>query len=341
MTLIKSMHNVTRKTPYQSELISRKLLNNIESHKRIYELCFGYNPEIIQYRTGDCIGILPKNPTDIVNHLIKNKSCQTIQRKNKTHSLFNYLSTQVNLITPSKKATIYLNDKNIQYQFPLWKTLSMLDENIFFDLLPILKPLQPRLYSIASSPKQHYIRLVVDHLYDADNIGICSNFLCDELEIGDSVELYVHKTRDFLLEPSQNIVMIATGTGIAPFIGFTEELIELESTHNHLLFFGTQTKQYDYIYENFWNNARDNINISIYNAFSRDQKNRYYVQNALIDKKELVIDHIINGSIFYICGSIRMGIDVINTLDILIQQYKLNISTTELKKSKRIRMDTY
>jgi ferredoxin--NADP+ reductase len=182
------------------------------------------------------------------------------------------------------------------------------------------KPHKLRLYSIASPAvgddgqgKSLSVcikrAIFVDPATGQEFRGVCSSFLCD-LKVGDSVKLTGPVGKSFLMPdvPNANIIMVATGTGIAPFRGF------LHNRYNHRknesgqtwLFFGAQTRK-DYLYEEEMEAYAETPDCHILTAFSREEKNaeggRMYVQHRLIEHGETLFNLLKQReTYFYMCG---------------------------------------
>ena len=120
-----------------------------------------------------------------------------------------------------------------------------------------LDPLQPRLYSISSSPKVDAgrVSLTVDTVrYDIGKrtrLGVASTFLADRIAPGDTLKVYVQKAHAFGLpaDPSMPIIMVGPGTGIAPFRAFLHERMATKAPGRNWLFFGHQRRDCDFFYE--------------------------------------------------------------------------------------------
>ena len=154
------------------------------------------------------------------------------------------------------------------------------------DGLPALKP---RLYSIASAMDEVAEELHItvgkaiwqDHA-DASHAGQASGFLSD-LQVDDTVDIYIHKNEAFRLPTDINtpIIMIGAGTGIAPFRSFIQQRSH-DGGGKNWLFFGEQTFQNDFLYQTEWQHyVADTTLTHIDLAFSRDQAEKIYVQHVL------------------------------------------------------------
>ena len=120
----------------------------------------------------------------------------------------------------------------------------------------LLRNLQPRLYSIASSPKAHpgEVHLCVGVVrYESlgrGRKGVCSTFLADRVPDQTPVPVYVHENRGFRppADPDRPLIMVGPGTGIAPFRAFLEERRETGAKGTSWLFFGDQHASLDFLF---------------------------------------------------------------------------------------------
>ncbi|WP_093863773.1 bifunctional nitrate reductase/sulfite reductase flavoprotein subunit alpha [Streptomyces sp. TLI_053] len=188
------------------------------------------------------------------------------------------------------------------------------------DWAAVLKPLQPRLYSISSSPLVHpdEIRVtvsVVRHPNGAGRIrkGVCSTYLADRAS-GGPVPVFVRPTASFRppADPATPMIMIGPGTGVAPFIGFLEERRALGHTGPNWLFFGEQRQSTDFYYREELAGFRASGHLDRLDlAFSRDQRNKVYVQDRMREHGLGLWDWLRNGAHLYVCGdAARMARDV-------------------------------
>lgn len=187
------------------------------------------------------------------------------------------------------------------------------------DFVATLRPLAPRLYSIASSraavgDEAHLTVAVVGYeAFGEARIGSASRFLADRAE-GDAVPVFIEPNERFRLpeDPARDIVMIGPGTGVAPFRGFVQERIETAASGRNWLFFGHRHFRSDFLYQTEWQQAhRDGHLHRIDVAFSRDRPEKVYVQHALRRRGRELYDWIENGAHLYVCGDAsRMARDV-------------------------------
>ena len=235
-----------------------------------------------------------------------------------------------------------------------------LDESLKFDVLhflTLLKPLQHRAYSIASSNLifKNSVHLSVStqrwQKKTRDYGGVCSTFLSDSCVLGDKVKIFLIPNKLFKLPEDQNkpIIMIGPGTGVAPFLSFIQERKYLKSNGKNWLFFGAQTKKNDFIYEDQISNfVEEKILNNLDTAFSRDQDKKIYVQDKIYERSDEFFQWLKNGAIIYICGDAqKMAKDVESTIIKLISK-ELKCDDEKafeylkmLKKEKRYLLDVY
>ena len=186
------------------------------------------------------------------------------------------------------------------------------------ELVAALRPLAPRLYSIASSRKRvgEEVHLTVDVLdYQAfghARVGAASGFL-SSLDEGDQAPIYIEANERFRVpaDASRDLIMVGPGTGVAPFRGFVQERAETGAGGRNWLLFGARHFNTDFLYQAEWQDAlRTGELHKLDVAFSRDQAEKVYVQQRLRERGRDVYDWLQGGAHFYVCGAIAMGKDV-------------------------------
>ncbi|WP_405927432.1 molybdopterin-dependent oxidoreductase [Streptomyces sp. NBC_00035] len=184
----------------------------------------------------------------------------------------------------------------------------------------VLKPLQPRLYSISSSPltDPHLVSLTVsvvrfENPDGRPRQGVCSPFLADAAP-GTPVPVFVQPSPKFRppANPATPMVMVGPGTGIAPFIGFLHERRALGHRAPNWLFFGEQHRASDFYYEDELTAFLADGTLSrLDTAFSRDQRAKVYVQDRMREHGPQLWSWLQDGAHFYVCGDAsRMAKDV-------------------------------
>jgi sulfite reductase (NADPH) flavoprotein alpha-component len=187
-------------------------------------------------------------------------------------------------------------------------------------LIEVLEPLQPRLYSISSSPRTNpgRVSLTVDQVrYEAlgrDRLGVASTWLGGRLAAQGELLVYVQKAHDFALPASGDtpIIMVGPGTGVAPFRAFLHERMATNAAGPAWLFFGHQREAHDYFYRDEWEMLRARgalTNLSL--AWSRDGAEKTYVQHRIRESGAELWQWLGRGAHVYVCGdATRMAKDV-------------------------------
>ncbi|MDH6486696.1 bifunctional nitrate reductase/sulfite reductase flavoprotein subunit alpha [Streptomyces sp. SAI-127] len=180
--------------------------------------------------------------------------------------------------------------------------------------------LQPRLYSISSSPltDPHLVSLTVsvvryENLHGRPRQGVCSPFLADAAA-DTPVPVHVQRSPHFRppADSGTPMVMVGPGTGVAPFVGFLEQRRALGHRGPNWLFFGEQHKATDFYYEDELTGfLADGTLARLDTAFSRDQRAKVYVQDRMREHGPLLWSWLQDGAHFYVCGDAsRMAKDV-------------------------------
>ncbi len=214
----------------------------------------------------------------------------------------------------------------------------------------------PRLYSIASSvdETEGEVHLTVSVLKykDKDGVeqkGLCSNYLAD-LEPGSKVNFYVSKNRQFKLpDNDKDIIMVGPGTGIAPFRSFMAQRNFSAASGKNWLFFGECNFLKDFLYQTEWQDYLDSellTNIDV--AFSRDQKEKIYVQHKIKERGKELFNWLEKGAYFYVCGDKeKMSKDVEDSLLKVIEEFgkkskkQAGEYLDKLKEEERYLLDVY
>ena len=219
----------------------------------------------------------------------------------------------------------------------------------------LLRPMPPRLYSIASSlsahPEEVHLTVAVVR-YEGNGRarkGVCSSYLAER--VGSTIPCYLHPNKNFKLpeDSSTPIIMVGPGTGIAPFRAFIEERKATAARGKNWLFFGDRSQSTDYLYQNEWETyQKDSILTDLDLAWSRDQDEKVYVQHKMLEKKEQLWSWLGEGAVFYVCGDAsRMAKDVDQALRTIAQEEgsmseeDASAWVKNLQKEKRYLKDVY
>jgi sulfite reductase (NADPH) flavoprotein alpha-component len=227
------------------------------------------------------------------------------------------------------------------------------------ELVAALTPLQPRLYSIASSLKAHpgQVHLTVGvvryskHDCSRARKGVASTFLAERVASGAQVRVFVQSAHGFRLPASGDtpLIMVGPGTGIAPFRAFLQERQAVGARGKNWLFFGDRRRECDFLYEKELERCRQTGLLTRLDcAFSRDQAEKLYVQHRMQENAAELWAWLQAGAHFYVCGDAqRMARDVDQALHRIVREQcgmpgdEASAYVTTLKREKRYQRDVY
>lgn len=322
---------------YNGTLLTKVNLNDKGSNKETYHIEIGC--EDVEYLPGDSLGIIPNNPAAMVGSVIELAGIDP-------HKKMNYKDQELKVtdILTNKLHINYLPERVVAkyaeltgHDIPvtkiglvdLLKIYPLKNGGQFEQLIEILEPIAPRLYSISSSPEAHggevHITVAKDsfHINEALKHGLCSNYL-SLLPVDSEIEFYIHKNTQFRLpEGDKDVIMIGPGTGVAPFRSFLWQREASGSEGRNWLFFGDQHFVTDFLYQSEIQNWLDTGILTKVNvAFSRDQKEKVYVQHKMLHQGKELYSWLQGGAYIYVCGAKEpMSVDVENTLLKIIEEY--------------------
>ncbi|MFP5042472.1 sulfite reductase flavoprotein subunit alpha [Parasediminibacterium sp. JCM 36343] len=316
----------TGKKTYIGNIITNINLNARGSNKETHHI--EIVADDLEYLPGDSIGIVPENPQWVVEGIIALTGIQgnkEITFKKDTGTVYDLLTKKINIHyllenTIKKYAAIIQQDIPIVRMdlLDLLKIYPTKDAAQFEEVLGILNPIPPRLYTVSSSPNAHsgevHVTVVKDifHVDETEKNGLCSNYLSLFSE-GASLPFFVQPNKRFKLpEAHKDIIMIGPGTGIAPFRSFVAERDATGATGRNWLFFGEQHFTTDFLYQTEWQNwYSTGVLTKVSLAFSRDQEGKLYVQHKMLQQARELFEWIKGGAYVYICGNKeRMSVDV-------------------------------
>ncbi|TGK47077.1 diflavin oxidoreductase [Leptospira bouyouniensis] len=308
------------KVVYEGTVVTNLVLNDIGSTKSTRHI------EIksalpIDYLPGDSAGFLAYNREEEVNRilgLLQTDRETRVTYKGETWMLFDLLRKKVSIrFLPERVIQKYvtLAKKEIpsgKLDLDVLLTLYPADTKLEVQsLVDILEPIVPRYYSIASSPSAHgddEVHLTVAEVeietFTGIKSGFCSGFL-SSLKEGDSVPFFIQRNNSFRLpSPDTDIVMIGPGTGIAPFRSFLFEREQSGGNGKNWLIFGERNFVSDFYYQSELLELMDTgVLHKLNTAFSRDTKEKVYVQDRMGENAAELLKWIENGAVIYLCGS--------------------------------------
>lgn len=305
---------------YQGKIITSINLNDSGSAKQTYHIEITTD-ELISYEPGDALGIIPQNKHSMVDKIIAltgidpkleiqtAKTKATVEDQLKLHLNICYLLKST--VKQYAELTAQQIPETRMSLFDLLRIYPVKDAAQFQEVLAILTPQSPRLYSISSSPAAHgdqEIHITVSKnqftVEDEERYGVCSEYLADLME-GHSIEFFIQKARHFKLPASdKDVIMIGPGTGIAPFRSFIAERDATGASGRNWLFFGDQHFITDFLYQTeIQNYLQTGVLHELDLAFSRDTPQKIYVQHKMQEKAKTFFEWINNGACVYVCGS--------------------------------------
>lgn len=353
----------TGKVIYQGKVLTHLNLNDRGSNKETWHIEIA--ADALVYESGDSIGIVPKNRKETVAAILQMVNIdpdQIVLYKTESKPIEELLIHKLNISHLNEK-TIKRYAEIIKQQisitksdlFDLLNLYPLQDAAQFLELIQVLNPQSPRLYTVSSSPiateGEVHITVARDSFYvdQKKKFGLCSDFLSD-IEADGTIEFFVQKNKRFKLPTTdKDIIMVGPGTGIAAFRGFLAEREITGGEGRNWLFFGEQHFASDFLYQTEIQNwaatgTLTNVNL----AFSRDQQEKSYVQDRMLANGAELYQWLLGGAYFYVCGKKDpMSTDVENTLLQIIQQYggkSLEEATSfinELKDTHRYHKDVY
>ncbi|HEY4964760.1 MAG TPA: flavodoxin domain-containing protein [Puia sp.] len=355
---VKPTKKSTGRKIYHGEILTNINLNDRGSAKQTHHIEIAC--EDVYYKPGDSLGIVPKNPVEVVEAIISLTGIdpeRTFVHRNDTYSAYELLHRKLNIVYLPERVVAKFA-AHIQQEIPLTKT-SLLDLVRLYPLkepaqfeafLQQLEPTTPRLYSIASSLETVDGEVHLTVARDAFSVeqelkyGLCSDHLCG-LKAGDPVEFYIHHNDQFRLpEDNRDLIMIGPGTGIAPFRAFLSERESTGAAGRNWLFYGDQHFTTDFLYQTELQQWMESGVLNALDvAFSRDQPEKIYVQDKIRRNADEFFHWIEKGATLYVCGAKKMSEDVENTILDLIKESGKDAENflEELKSSGRYLKDVY
>lgn len=368
----------SRGNPFRAEVLDNQRITGNGTDKEVRHLELSLEGSGLAYQPGDSLGVWPTNPAVAVDAMLEALGVdgnQSIKKKDEERTLRDWLTHECEITRLAKPLLAAhaerSNDAALRRLLePDNRTelACFLDTHQPVDLLGhwpakwdagewvnTLRPLTPRLYSIASSPiaADDEVHLTVarvdyDHLGEK-RVGAASDHLCANPDEEASVSVYVEKNERFRLpdDPATDIIMIGAGTGVAPFRAFLQEREETQAMGRSWLFFGARHFHSQFLYQVEWQQwLKDEVLNRIDLAFSRDRAERVYVQDRLAEKGEAVYEWIKGGAQVYVCGGIDMEKAVAATLqdvaaDQLSNRDEAAAWFSDLKRSGRYLRDVY
>jgi len=378
MTTSSKENSYNKNNPYSSQLlVNRMLTEGSDKETRHFELSLKGSG--LSYEPGDSLGVLPLNCSGVVDDLLTavgfsgNEEVALVEQKiNLRDALLNNFACTVLSKIQIKKFNeiaqvdalaemLKIENKDTLVDYMWGRELIDLfleypQPNLSVeDFTGLLRPMPPRLYSIASSLNAHTdevhltVAVVRYDTHGRERKGVCSSYLAER--VGESLPCYFHPNKNFKL-PEDNdkpIIMVGPGTGIAPFRAFIEERNAIGAKGENWLFFGDRSQKTDYLYRSEWESyQKDGLLNRLDLAWSRDQDEKIYVQHKMLEKGAELWSWLENGALFYVCGDAsRMAKDVDQALRTIAREHgsmseeDSAVWVKSLQKEKRYLKDVY
>ena len=341
----------SRESPAKATFLSRRRLNKAKSEKETFHIEFDLSGSGLEYQAGDSFGVFPRNDprlADAVIALIGARPDAMIGDKTLQRTLvetvalgpapdtFFQLISYVTGGPVRQKAKRLAEGEDPDGDLDRLDVLGALHKFSGVKIGPeafveALDPLQPRLYSISSSPrtKAGLLSLTVDRvrytLGRRERHGVASSFLGEQIASGEQIDAYVQKAHGFALpaDPSKAVIMVGPGTGVAPFRAFIHERAAVKAPGRNWLFFGHQRRECDFFYEEELSDLQkagtlDRLTL----AWSRDAGEKVYVQDRMRQVGADLWTWLEGGAHFYVCGDAkRMARDVERAMVDVVAQH--------------------
>jgi sulfite reductase (NADPH) flavoprotein alpha-component len=372
----------TRTNPVFAPLVDKKDLTHKKSTKTTLHLAFSIEGTGIQYEAGDACGVLPQNDTNLVAEILQtlrfNGNEQVACGAKEAITLHDALTHHLQITRLNRKMVTdfailgqcaplhFLLDPKQQHDLDKYcYGRGLIDLLLEFpgvvqspeELVAMLPKLSPRLYSISSSPLAHAgqihttVAVVRFNAHNRERGGVCSTLFADRASVSDRLPLYIQPNKRFRLpaNPDSPMIMIGPGTGVAPFRAFLHERRAIAATGPNWLFFGERSAATDFLYRDELESMRSDGHLTrLDTAFSRDQQDKVYVQDRMLEQAPLFWSWLQDGASVYVCGDAsRMAKDVHSALQNIVEkQGGMTATAAEeyvqgLKEENRYHRDVY
>lgn len=368
----------TKEAPLTATLSVNQKITGRDSEKDVRHIEIDLGDSGLRYQPGDALGVWYQNDPQLVKELVELlwlKGDESVTVEGKTLPLAEALEWHFELtvntativenyatLTRSESLLPLVGDKAQLQQYaaatPIVDMVRFSPAQLDAEaLIGLLRPLTPRLYSIASSQAEvesevHVTVGVVRYEIEGRaRAGGASSFLADRVEEDGEVRVFIEHNDNFRLpaNPETPVIMIGPGTGIAPFRAFMQQRAADGAQGKNWLFFGNPHFTEDFLYQVEWQSyVKEGLLTRIDLAWSRDQKQKIYVQDKLREQGAELWRWINDGAHIYVCGDAnRMAKDVEHTLLEVIAEYgamdaeAADEFLSELRVERRYQRDVY
>ena len=343
----------SRTNPFSAALLTNRKLNAAGSDKDTRHFEIALDPTAMSYEVGDALGVFPANCPELVEEILHALNCSGDEAvPGKDGAMVALREALLRHYEITKVPKPFLEAAARTCGDPLLNQLAgpnvngelttflrgreiidvLLAHRLKFaplEFVAWLRKLQPRLYSISSSPKAHpgQVHLTVNVVrYESlsrPRKGVCSTFLAERVGPDAAVPIFLQPNKNFRLPPGSDtpMIMVGPGTGVAPFRAFLQERRSVGAKGRNWLFFGDQHSATDFMYrDELEAMQREGVLTRLDTAFSRDQAEKIYVQQRMREQAKELFAWLEAGAHFYVCGDAgRMAKDVDEALREAIQ----------------------
>ncbi|WP_030213555.1 bifunctional nitrate reductase/sulfite reductase flavoprotein subunit alpha [Streptomyces bikiniensis] len=345
----------TKASPFATLLVGNRLLGLPGSRKEVRQFAFDTRGGELAYEAGDALGVWPVNGGELVAEWLALTGLDPGEPVDAGGAgplpLAEALRTRLDIARVTPELLRFVAERSGSHDLKRLLRPGNKDELAKWGWglqmadviggLPVrasaaewtgvLKRLQPRLYSISSSPLAHpgEVRLTVSVVRytngrGRNRTGVCSAYLADHADDG-PVQVFVRRSPHFRppADPAAPLIMVGPGTGVAPFVGFLEDRLARGHTGRNWLFFGEQREATDFYHrEELEAHLASGHLDRLDTAFSRDRRNKVYVQDRMREHGSVLWSWLRDGAHFHVCGdAARMAADVDRTLRELVARH--------------------
>jgi sulfite reductase (NADPH) flavoprotein alpha-component len=313
----------TRQKPFEAEITEHVNLNGSRSSTRTFHVELSIAGSGIAYEPGDAVGVVPSNDPTLVEEILRAAGLDgdselhaaLRDRYDITTLTRQQLAAYAELIQDAPLAALAADERRLTEFMQGRQVIDLLEAAPHrltgSQLTGLLRPLPPRLFSVASSRKAasdeaHLLVAAVEYdRHGRRRMGVASLDIGERRRQGDRLKIYLKPNPHFRLPADQDrpVVMIGPGTGVAPFRAFMQERDATGAKGRNWLFFGSRTFTQDFLYQLEWQDLlKRGVLTRLDLAFSRDQSRKIYVQHRMWDSRRDLFGWLRDGAAFYVCG---------------------------------------
>jgi sulfite reductase (NADPH) flavoprotein alpha-component len=369
-----------KRNPFTATVIDNLVLTGRDSTKETRHIELSLDGSGLAYEPGDALGVMPRNDPALAERLaealgLSSDAPLTLKERSTTLGEALVEALEITAATPrfiDHWATLSgaAELEALRGEAGAAARAEFLRGNHVIDIVrrfPVpgidaaafaggLRPLQPRLYSIASSltsaPDEAHLTVstVRYDLNGEPRAGVASGHLAERGEPDTALPVYIQANPHFRLpEDERPIIMVGAGTGVAPYRAFLQEREARGAEGRSWLFFGERNFDSDFLYQTEWQSLlKDGVLSRMSVAFSRDSAQKTYVQHRLREEARDVYAWLEEGAHFYVCGDgTHLAPDVHATLtEIVAEQRGCDAEQAAdyiaaLKRDHRYQIDVY